>query len=142
MTSSILERAPMLRNGEYVAWFRTSRGGGTGRVHFRDGEFSGADSVLSYAGTYAVDGPRFTGTVRTWRHAPGQQGLLGMDEAELTLEGVSHGKVAMCSGCFDGTSEIVLEVTLIRVQAEEPKEPLPFRPEDFRPERLPKGNVR
>jgi hypothetical protein len=132
----------MLRNGEYVAWFRTSRGSGTGHVHFRDGEFTGADAVLSYAGTYTVDGNSFAGTLRTWRHAPGQEGLLGMDEAELTLEGVSHGKVAMCSGCFDGTSEVVLEVTLIRVQVEELQKPRPHRPEDFHPERLPKGNVK
>src|SRR5215813_11760855 len=99
----------MLRNGEYVAWFRTPRGSGTGRVCFKDGEFSGADSVLSYAGTYTVDGLRFTGKLRTWRHAAGQEGLLGMDDAELTLEGVSHGQVAMCSGCFDGSTEVVLE---------------------------------
>src|SRR5262249_33354515 len=105
----------MLRNGEYVAWFRTSRGSGTGRVSFRDGEFSGADAALSYAGSYTVDGSGFTGKLRTWRHAAGQDALLGMDEVELTLEGVSHGQVAMCSGCFDGSSEVVLEVTLIRV---------------------------
>jgi hypothetical protein len=111
-------------------------------VSFTDGAFSGADSVLSYAGTYTVDGNSFAGTLRTWRHAAGQEALLGMDEAELTLEGVSHGQVAMCSGCSAGTSEIVLEVTLIRVQAEQPKEPPAYRPGDFHPERLPKGNVR
>jgi len=61
---------------------------------------------------------------------------------ELALEGVSHGQVATCSGCFDGSSEVVLEVTLIRVQAEEPTKPSADRPEDFHPERLPKGDVR
>jgi hypothetical protein len=132
----------MLRDGEYVSWFRTPRGSGTGRVRLKGGEFTGADSVLSYAGTYTVDGPRFVGKLRTWRHAPGQDGLLGMDDAELTLEGVSHGQVAMCAGCFEGTTEVVLEVTLIRVQAEESKEPPAYRAEDFHPERLPKGNVR
>jgi hypothetical protein len=132
----------MLRNGEYVAWFRTPRGSGTGRVCFRDGELSGSDSIISYAGSYTVDGHRFAAKLRTRRHTAGHDSLLGADEAELTLEGVSHGRVAMCSGCFDGSLEIVLEVTLIRVQAEEPKKPFAYRPEDFHPERLPKGDVR
>ena len=132
----------MLRNGEYVAWFRTSRGSGTGRVHFRYGELSGSDSVLSYSGSYAVDGHRFTAKLRTWRHTAGHEGLLGADEVELVLDGVSHGKVAMCSGCFDGCSEIAIEVTLIRVQDEEPQKPPAYRPGDFHPERLPKGGVR
>ena len=132
----------MLRNGEYVAWFRTPRGSGTGRVRLEDGEISGSDSVLGYAGSYSVDGNRFAAKLRTWRHTAGHDGLLGTDEAELTLEGVSHGQVAMCSGCFDGSSEIVIEVTLIRVQAEELQKPFAHRPEDFRPERLPKGNGR
>jgi hypothetical protein len=132
----------MLRNGEYVAWFRTPRGSGTGRVRVRDGELSGSDSIISYAGSYTVDGHRFTVRLHTRRHAAGHDSLLGADEAELTLEGVSHGQVAMCSGCFDGSSDIVLEVTLIRVQAEEPKKPFVHRPEDFHPERLPKGAAR
>ena len=132
----------MLRDGEYVAWFRTPQGSGTGRVRLKDGELSGSDSILGYAGTYAVDGNRFAVKLRTWRHTAGHGSLLGGDEAELALQGVSHGQVAMCSGCFDGSSEIVIEVTLIRVQAEERQKPFAHRPEDFRPERLPKGSVR
>jgi hypothetical protein len=132
----------MLRNGDYVAWFRTLRGSGTGRVRFRDGELSGSDSVLSYAGSYTVDGHHFAAKLCTWRHTAGHDGLLGRDEVELVLEGVSHGQVAMCSGCFDGSSEIVIEVTLIRVQADEPSKPSPYRRQDFHPERLPKGGVR
>jgi hypothetical protein len=132
----------MLRNGEYVAWFRTPRGSGTGRVRFKDGELSGSDSILGYAGSYTVDGHRFAAKLRTWRHTAGHDGLLGRDEVELALDGVSHGQVAMCSGCFDGSSEIVLEVTLIRVQAEEPAKPSAHRADDFHPERSPKGNIR
>jgi hypothetical protein len=132
----------MLQNGEYIAWFRTPLGSGTARVRLLDGDLSGSDSILSYAGSYTVDGNRFAGRLRTRRHTAGQDSLLGEDDMELSLEGVSHGQVAMCSGGFAGSSEIVLEVTLIQVQAEEPKKPLAYRPEDFRPERLPKGNVR
>ncbi len=132
----------MLRNGEYVAWFRTPRGSGTGRVRLLDGDLSGSDSILSYAGSYTVDGNRFVGRLHARRHTAGHDALLGDDDAELTLEGVSHGQVAMCSGCLNGSAEIVIEVTLIRVQAEEPKKPPAYRPEDFHPERLPKEDVR
>jgi hypothetical protein len=111
-------------------------------VRFRDGEISGSGSILSYAGSYTVDGHRFAVKLRTHRHSAGHDSLLGRDEVELALEGVSHGQVAMCSACFDGSTEIVLEVTLIRVQADEPTRPLPYRPEDLHPERLPKGNIR
>ena len=132
----------MLRNGEYVAWFRTPRGSGNARVRLLDGDLSGSDSILSYAGSYTVDGNLFTVRLRTRRHTAGHDSLLGTDDVELTLEGVSHGQVAMCSGCLDGSSEIAIEVTLIRVQTEEPKEPSACRPEDFHPERLPKGGAR
>jgi hypothetical protein len=132
----------MLRNGEYVAWFRTPRGSGNARVRLQDGHLSGSDSILSYSGSYTVDGNRFAGRIRTRRHTAGHDSLLGIDEAELSLEGVSHGQVAMCSGGFEGSSEIVVEVTLIQVQAEEPKKPPAYRPEDFHPERLPTANVR
>jgi hypothetical protein len=111
-------------------------------VRFKDGELSGSDSILSYAGSYSVDGNRFAAKLCTRRHTAGHDSLLGADEAALTLEGVSHGQVAMCSCCLDGSPEIVLEVTLIRVQAEEPQKPFAYRPEDFHPERLPKGSVR
>ena len=132
----------MLRNGEYVAWFRTPRGSGTGRVRFKDGELSGSDSILGYAGSYTVDGCRFAAKLRTWRHTAGHDSLLGADEVELTLEGISHGEIAMCSGCFDGSAEIVVDVTLIRVRDEEPTRQPAYRPEDFHPERLPKGKIR
>jgi hypothetical protein len=131
-----------MRDGEYVAWFRTPQGSGTGRVRFKDGELSGSDSILSYAGSYSVNGNRFAAKLCTRRHTAGHDSLLGADEAALTLEGVSHGRVAMCSGCFEGFSEVVIEVTLIRVQVEELQKPFAYRREDFHPERLPKGNVR
>ena len=58
----------MLRDGEYAAWFRTALGSGTGRVLFKDGKISGSDSIISYTGSYAIDGDRFAVTLVTRRH--------------------------------------------------------------------------
>jgi len=40
----------MLRDGKYPAWFRTSRGEGTGIIHLADGRISGGDCFFSYGG--------------------------------------------------------------------------------------------
>jgi hypothetical protein len=50
----------MLQNGEYVAWFRTPRGSGTGRVRFRDGELAGSDSIIGYLSIVSGSPAAFT----------------------------------------------------------------------------------
>jgi hypothetical protein len=55
----------MLKDGHYMAWFKTERGQGTGRVLLRDGKISGGDTVITYGGSYQVDGSRFTATLTT-----------------------------------------------------------------------------
>jgi hypothetical protein len=130
--------ANMLRDGDYIVWFKTPLGSGTGRVHLEGGQISGLDSIISYGGSYVLDGDRFTVNLRTWRHSAGHHSLLGADDAELVLEGTAHGGIASCAGPIDDTGAL-LEVTLIPVRAESPREPDAYRPEDFHPERLPKG---
>ena len=45
----------MLKDGKYAAWFRTSRGEGTGIVHLENGKISGGDSIFTYGGSYEID---------------------------------------------------------------------------------------
>jgi hypothetical protein len=130
--------ANMLRDGDYIVWFKTPLGTGTGRVRLEGGTISGADSIISYGGSYAVDGDRFCVRLQTWRHSDGHGSLLGFDNAELVLEGNAHGDIASCSGPIN-SSGAMLEVTLIPVRGDAPREPSAYRPEDFHPERLPKG---
>jgi len=109
----------MIRDGKYAAWYRTSRGEGTGVVHLSNGKISGGDSVISYGGSYQVDGDRFTATLTTHRHAAGQPTLFGVDEVEVKLTGIAHGPIAWCSGTAEQAPEIVFEATLILSRDEE-----------------------
>lgn len=132
----------MLREGEYIAWFRTALGSGTGRVLLKDGEISGSDSIISYSGTYSVAGDAFTVRVVTRRHTKGHDSLVGGDEVELTLQGISKGDFACCSGLVDGTSDVKVDVTLIPVRPEDVKAPIVRTAGDFHPERLPQIRAR
>ena len=49
----------MLRNGTYAAYFTTALSQGTGIAHVEDGKLTGSDSIMTYEGTYEVDGSRF-----------------------------------------------------------------------------------
>jgi len=106
----------MFKDGTYAAWFKTPLGQGTGIVHFKDGAIWGRDSIISYDGSYEVWGKRFTATITTKRHTAGQASLLGVDDAELKLEGVSNGAIATCLATADVAPGVVVEVTLIPSQ--------------------------
>ena len=55
----------MLKNGRYAVWFKTPRGEGTGMITLIDGRMSGRDSVLTYSGSYQVNGDDFTAAIAT-----------------------------------------------------------------------------
>jgi hypothetical protein len=61
----------MLEDGTYAAWFKTPLREGAGIVHFANGKIWGGDSIISYSGSYEVDGDRWTATVLTRRHSAG-----------------------------------------------------------------------
>ena len=103
----------MIKDGEYVVWFRTSRGTGTGIVHLSEGEISGGDAFIGYSGSYELDGDRFVATLTTTRHTAGQPTLFGIDEVELKLNGISNDTMAVCSGSVDKVPGMVFEATLI-----------------------------
>lgn len=111
----------MLKDGEYLAWFRTARGEGTGVVHLAKGRISGGDTVLSYGGSYEVDGDRFTAKLTTRRHAAGQLSVFGIDEVEVKLTGTSKGTIATCSGMVNEVPGLAFEATLIFSQDTPPR---------------------
>ncbi len=131
----------MLRDGKYAAWYRTPLGAGTGVVLLADGNISGGDTVISYGGSYEVDGDLFTATLTTSRHAAGPPSVFGVDEVEVRLMGRCSGAIASCSGAARQAPDLLFEVTLILNQehaAGEPKHEVV----NFSADRRPKGDGR
>ncbi len=129
----------MLRDGKYAAWFRTSRGEGTGIVHLVDGKISGGDSFFNYCGSYEIDDDRFTATLTTHRFADGPTTVFGLDDVELKLNGILKGTIASCSGTSEQAPGVLFEATLFLGQ-EQPLRPAPQPlPSSFNVTRLPKG---
>ena len=128
----------MLKDGTYAAWFKTPLGQGTGIAHVADGKICGRDGVMTYSGTCAVDGDRFTATIVTKKHAEGQTVFGSDDELKLTLEGTCHGKIARYIGTAEQFPGVVLEGTLI-LNEQQPAAPDPIAsPPKFDPSKLPK----
>jgi hypothetical protein len=106
----------MIEDGEYAAWYKTPRGEGTGIIFLANGRMTGSDAVLSYSGSYQVDGDHLSALVFTTRHSPGQSSLFGIDDIELQVEGKLSGTTIVCSGRAKHAREVPFHVTLIRVQ--------------------------
>ncbi len=129
----------MLKDGTYAAWYKTPVRHGAGIVHLADGKIWGRDSVMTYSGTCEVDGDRFTAVLMTKRHTEGQITVFGDDqELELTLDGISVGRIATFTGTAKQFPGVLLEGTLI-FSEQQPSitpanEPLP----KFDPSKLPK----
>jgi hypothetical protein len=105
----------MLQDGSYSAWFRTSLREGTGIVVLKDGKLTGGDTVLAYTGTYFQNGDRFSASVRTQRHTPGQPSVFGLDNVNLTLTGKSTPTMASCTGTAKQAPGLTFEATLIPI---------------------------
>jgi hypothetical protein len=103
----------MLRNGSYSAWFRTPQGEGTGIVVLNNGKLTGGDAVLAYTGTYFQNGDRFSASVRTRRHSPGQASIFGVDKLDLTLTGKSTPTTASCTGTAKQAPGLTFVATLV-----------------------------
>jgi hypothetical protein len=103
----------MIKNGEYAAWFRTSRGEGTGIVYLEDGRISGRDSMFVYGGRYEVEDNAFTATLTTKRYADGPTTtVFGFDEVEARLSGTFNGKTVVCAGSAAQAPSLRFEATL------------------------------
>ena len=129
----------MLRDGRYAAWFRTSRGEGTGIVDLANGKISGGDSIFTYSGSYEVDDDRFTAALTTRRHAAGPPTVFGIDEVEVTLTGTFNGRMASCSGTAEQAPGVVFEATLFLGQDQTPESDRKRAAVKFDAGKLPKG---
>ena len=134
----------MLRDGEYVAWFRTSGGTDTGNMLLRGGKISGSGTVISYSGSYAVHGEGlFTMKLLTQRRLAHHESLVGIDEVELTLAGAFKvGGFAACTGLVHASPATKVDLTLFPAQLDEVKPPIAYTTNDFHLERLPQFNQR
>jgi hypothetical protein len=130
----------MLKDGKYAAWFRTSRGEGTGIVHLADGKISGGDSIFTYVGSYEVDDDRFTATLTTRRQAEGPPTVFGIDEVEVELTGTFKGMMASCSGTAKQAPGVVFEATLFLGQDESPESDTKRAVVNFDVGKLPRGS--
>ena len=128
----------MLKNGSYVAWFKTPSEPGTGVIHLLDGSITGGDSILSYSGTYEVRGDEFTAILNTTRHTKGHESVFGADNLTLRLKGKVVGRrIAKLIGTADEFPETPFEGTLIYSEQEQqtPEREVPA----FDPKKLPKS---
>jgi hypothetical protein len=99
--------------------------------------------VISYGGSYQVDGSHFTAVLITRRHTVGEPSVFGIDEVENKLAGTAIGNFASCSGKVKQVPGMLFQATLIPVKEEAGRRVEgKFNPADFHPERLPKGRVR
>ena len=130
----------MLKDGRYAAWFRTSRGEGTGIVHLANGKISGGDSIFAYVGSYEVDNDRFTATLATRRQAAGPSTVFGIDEVEVKLTGTFKGTMASCSGTANQAPGVVLEATLFLGQEAPPSSDTKRAAVNFDAGKLPRGS--
>jgi hypothetical protein len=98
------------------------QGEGTGVIELNDGKVTGGDTVLAYTGSYLVDGDKFTASIATERHTPGQPSVfgIGIDVINLTLTGTFTPTTAFCTGTAEQAPGLTFEATLIRI-ADQPK---------------------
>ena len=129
----------MLRDGQYAAWFRTSRGEGTGIVHLANGRISGGDCMFTYSGSYEVDDDRFTAALTTRRHAAGPTTVFGIDEVEVRLTGKINGITASCSGTAEQAPGVAFEATLFLGQDQSPEPDRKRATLNFDANKLPKS---
>jgi hypothetical protein len=110
-------KVPVLKDGKYSVWFRTTLAQGAGVVVLApDGKLSGRDSVMSYTGRWRADGEQFEATLFTNRHSPGEPTAFGVDDLGITLIGRSKGGVtASCRGTAKQTPGLILDATLVRM---------------------------
>jgi hypothetical protein len=108
----------MLRNGSYAVWFRTPLRAGTGILVFNNGKITGGDTVLGYTGTYFQNGDKFTASVATRRHTPGQPSVFDIDNVDLSVSGHSTPTMASCTGTAKQAPGLTFEATLIPIADE------------------------
>ena len=100
-------------------------GEGTGIIELNNGEVTGGDDALAYAGSYVVDGNKFTAFIGAEQHTPGQPSVFGtgIDVINLTLTGKFTRTTASCTGVAKQAPHLAFEATLIPIADQ--RRPLP-----------------
>jgi hypothetical protein len=127
------------RDGEYVVWFRTPGGNGTGRIFLADGRLSGGDAYITYEGSYQLDGDNYRAVIKTKRHAEGAPTWFGLDEVMIRIAGKFIERTADGNGTIDQCPGLELGVTLMRVHKETPRPDVDYSRISLHPERLPRA---
>ena len=125
-----------MREGNYSVWFRTPGGTGTAVVRVKDGQIIGGDAFIEYAGTYRFDGKAFDAVIHTKRHTDGPPTWFGIDEVTIRVSGKSTGRISAGSATVDQCPGMPLDVTLMRIEAEDERH-IDYSLVELRPERLP-----
>lgn len=129
-----------MREGDYSVWFRTPSGTGTAFVRVKNGRIVGGDAFIDYRGEYRLQGKHFEAIIRTERHTGGPPTWFGIDEVTIRVAGKSSGRVAAGNGSVDQCPELPIEVTLMRIEDEEPRH-IDYSKVELHPERLPTPGV-
>ena len=94
------------------------RSEGTGVIELNDGKVTGGDTVFAYSGSYFQDGDKFSASLTTQRHTPGQPSVFDIDNVDLTVTGKST--TAACTGTAKQAPGLAFEAIFVRI-ADEPR---------------------
>jgi hypothetical protein len=128
----------VVRDGDYVVWFKTPGGTGTGRIRLEGGRISGGDAYISYDGWYRIDHDKYEAVINTSRHTAGPPTWFGIDEVVLRIIGHFIGRTGVGTGLTDQFPGLSVGVTLMKVEDEAPRRAVDYSKVDLHPERLPK----
>jgi hypothetical protein len=132
----------MVKDGDYVVWFKSDRGDGTGQIRLENGKLLGCDSFFDYEGTCDTDADTFNAdtfnaVIKTKRHTDGPETVFGSDEVVIRLSGKFQEFTGSGVGTVDDMPDATIGTTLIPVGKEAPRSQTHVN-RAFRPDLLPK----
>jgi hypothetical protein len=128
----------VVRDGDYVVWFRTPGGNGTGRIRLAEGRISGGDAYITYEGWYRLDHDKYQAVINTRRHTEGPPTWFGADDVVIRVSGNFIGRTGVGTGTVDQCPGLSIGVTLMRVEDEAPHPEIDYSKVPLHPERLPR----
>jgi len=104
-----------MNNGLYRVDFDTPLGSGNGVAVLDNGKLRGGDSAIYYVGSYASDGNNLSASIHVNRHSNGMPSVLGIDSANLELQGTIEKGSAALIGSTPQAPGIALRVRLTQL---------------------------
>ncbi|MEP3245075.1 MAG: GrlR family regulatory protein [Sneathiella sp.] len=104
-------------DGLYKAEFKTPFGNGAAVFYLKNGALHGGNSALYYVGEYNFSGSQFHATLQTDRHTYDLNiaSVFGMDQLNVTLEGIVEGDMIAIDGVADEVPDMQLRGKLTRL---------------------------